>query len=443
MWHLQENNGSLTIIELLPYSNDTVFANRQQKLDALELIHSVIEFAIAGLEHFIKLELSLFDAQVGDNLCQIRAYNLLILAEKWLKNQDKKEIFLKKNLEIKRYKINLKSAYYTWKKAVDDRVQREKSLDSNEDIHSFLSRQNLLINFQQDIVFLIMCYFLTHVALRDEMIPIAINYEKLVKEMKISQYRAKRIIHKYQLAISKMGCDFILNAARNLSYENSYTGLLPKLCRISDENRTVLPCLIVMDIILNHCINRKIPILCIANLKNKSMKKKGIAYFVLSGKEKTLMLEKYNSNSSNCLVISGDTIGTQNRSIRGFIKSFLDLNPYTLILANMASHPQYSGKRLALFRDNPFLELTDFTNNSMVSRETEKLCQLRKFAHAQGCSKENQGTWFVRHIYPSSLFFEINQLYFDKGVKVFDAYDVLKNDENYREIECQIREIMS
>jgi hypothetical protein len=50
----------------------------------MELIQTIILVSIVALKHFLKENLTEFDAQVGENLCQIRAYKNLKVAERWL-----------------------------------------------------------------------------------------------------------------------------------------------------------------------------------------------------------------------------------------------------------------------------------------------------------------------------------------------------------------------
>ena len=71
-----------TLLSLLPYAPNAELLSKHQKIDDLYFIKSVIDFSLTALEAFLLGHLAHFDAQVGENLCQIRAYKVIQLAKK-------------------------------------------------------------------------------------------------------------------------------------------------------------------------------------------------------------------------------------------------------------------------------------------------------------------------------------------------------------------------
>lgn len=75
----------------------------------------------------------------------------------------------------------------------------DKSLDKPICIYNFFEEIGILVELNDDILFIIQCYFLTKYAMRDkDEIPIAINYEKICCDFNISHTQAKHLIHKSQ-----------------------------------------------------------------------------------------------------------------------------------------------------------------------------------------------------------------------------------------------------
>ncbi len=70
---------------LLPQHRDSLLINKSQKANALTVAGHLTRLAVEAIEAFINCRLSLFDAQVGENLCQIRAYKIQTISLKYRK----------------------------------------------------------------------------------------------------------------------------------------------------------------------------------------------------------------------------------------------------------------------------------------------------------------------------------------------------------------------
>ena len=428
------NSNSLeqyNILSLLPYTECAQLINKKQKLDDLYFFKSVVDFSLKGLEHFIQGNLSQFDAQVGENLCQIRAYRIAYIWKNVLNSSQLKNQFIEKINIVKEYQKKLDNVISYWEEAVKHSTAYNKELDGSEDINSFLDRHDIFLKLDEEIVFIISCFFLTYFNIRRENLPIAINLVLISKELNISKYRAKRLTHKYQQTVCKLGCDFIIKIANELGENSDYLEILQKFYQISDEDRIVLPCYMASEIIFHHCIKEKIPILLCAHRKDKSSKKiEDIIYFLLvgCGDERHFSLVSYEKYSTSyCMVISGDMEFELLEHPQRYTINFLKKNPLKIILANTATHPQYSGKKLLKYRNDPFLLLDDNEHTPNTIFHKENLIHMKNFAVDVGCSKENPATFFLRHIYSSQVDAEVNNL--KREGFLYEAYKMLHHEE--------------
>ena len=419
------------ILSLLPYTECAQLINKKQKLDDLCFFKSVIDFSLKGLEHFIQGNLSQFDAQVGENLCQIRAYRIVYIWKSLLNSPQLKNQFIKKVNLIKEFQKKLANVFFYWKEAIEHSTYYNKDLDGPENINSFLDKNDIFLRLDEEIVFVISCFFLTYFNIRSENIPVAIDLVFISKELNISKYRAKRLTHKYQKTVCKLGCDFIIKISSALGSNFNYLETLPKLYQVSDEDRVVLPCYIASEVIFHHCIKEKIPIfLCVKRKDRKYKEIKDIIYFLLVGDDEKKHLSFVSGEeylTSYCMVISGDMEFDPLEHPKRYAINFLKKDPLKLILANTATHPQYSGKKLLKYRNDPFLliDISEHTPNTLYHKEN--LINMKKFAVDIGCSKENPSTFFLRHIYASQVAKEVDKL--KHNGPLYEAYKMLHHEE--------------
>ncbi len=394
-------NQPYSIIHLLPYSESRVLNDRNQKKSEIQLIKTIILVSITALKHFLKGDLSEFDAQVGENLCQIRAYKNIKVAQLWLESEKKSRDLTQLIQQLKTYYKKIKQFIVEWGLLIKQTKHYDAELDKSETIRFFLLKNDLNLDLPEDIVYLISCFFLTYFSVRVENIPLAIDFKRIALKFNVSKHRAERLTHRFQLIASKLGCDFILNIASELPLKKRYSNVLPTLYLLSDVDRTVLPCCLVSEIILAHCINKKIPVLILFN--RVQLETKELIYFLLEGEDYITFTE-----DKPCLVILGDNLSTKKTS-EDYINYLNDINPIELILANTATHPQYAGNRLSSLSNNPFLSLFDKSNDD-ATFFSNRLITLKELASKFGCSKQFPLAFFLRHIYSSKLSVEFNKL---------------------------------
>ena len=294
------------ILSLLPYSEDSQLINKNQKLTDLYFIKSVVDISLMALENFIEGKLVLFDAQVGENLCQIRAFKIIQLANNYLSSLETKQEIITEISHIKSYKNKLEEVIIQWESAVSHAFSYNKSLDSHETIGSFIERNDIGLDVKEDCLFIITCFFLAHFSFRDEGLPVAINLNFVSRELHVSKYKSKRLIHKYQVLVCELGCRAIITASKTMTDNFKYFDILPQLYKVSDESRAVLPCYITSEVIFNYSIKKKTPIILIVHRINHTTGKvEDVICFMLVGNNKDglelVPVENYLTH--NCIVV--------------------------------------------------------------------------------------------------------------------------------------------
>lgn len=410
-----------SILYLLPYSEHTVLSDKSQKLSDLYFIKSVFGYSMIALERFMLGDLSLFDAQVGENLCQVRAYKILQLSKKYHNSTSSRQSLIDRHTALKAYNSHLEQVITDWKKAIQVSHHYHKSLDKKEGMHAFLKRHDLFCVLNEDIIFIVACYFLAHFNIHREDILGTINLAMIADELNISKYKANRLKHKYQSLVCKLGCNFILTIAPDLKERVDY-GILPQLYKIADENRAVLPCLMVTEVILYHCLQESIPIFLIIRRK-VAENLQDVIYAVLgadTNRDTLFPVLASQYLEQPCLVISGHVKLPNFEMPSIYWKRLVKMPLLTVILANTASHPQYSGEKLIPFKENPFANLTTYP-----LQHAENLINLRQIALQEGCSQENQSMFFLRHIYASQVATEIKKILDNRDIASHDGHNLM------------------
>ncbi|MBA2657122.1 MAG: hypothetical protein H0U70_09090 [Tatlockia sp.] len=409
---------NFTILSLIFYMENAQLISKKQKMDNLYLTLKIVDLSIIALNFFLKENLVAFDAQVGENLCQIRAYRILNLAKKWLHKLLMKHEFQKQIDKLIKYRAHLQNVVAEWEQAIQLSKCFNKNLDGIENIADFFARHDLAFDLNEEMVFIIACYFLTRFNIRVDNIPVAINLKQIADELTISKHKAKRLSHHYQQLICQLGCEFIMQIASELPSKYSHMEILPSLYKIADENRTVLPCHIVSEILFNHAIQEKVPVLLKVTrfCPTRTTPYDTILFLLLGDKENKNQFSLIPCNLNfprNCLVVSGeahDPEGNTRETTKNYITRFLKETPLKLILANTAIHPQYSGKRLEAFKDNPFIAILADSKLASCEKLEKNLALMRRFAFNTGCSQQTPTTFLLRHVYANILENELNDL---------------------------------
>lgn len=403
-------------LDLLPQKQDSILTDRKNKIQLLLLAKKITALSIEALELFIQKKLSSFDAQVGENLCQIRAYKILLLGKKLLSNQVPHIEEDLENLKVLYERIN--PLVFQLEDFKNKKICYNDFLDKKETVISFLSKNELYLALSTDTMFLIFSYFLDIFCIRKDQIPIAMDYDGMPIFLGISKYLSRRITHDYQKKLSQLSSDFIMSLPDETPCLEDFRLVMPQLKQISDEDRSVLPCHSVTFTILHNMIYRELPLLIIVERKLKNSEEIDKIVFLFSGNKKknNFSLANHGKNpSSPCMIIRGEVIydGAKNiESSSSYAQRFFQTGIIEILLQNTAMHPQYSGKKLFSLRENPFFHLIK-DGSKFIATATKKLefqfSSHRSEALRIGCCKENPNLFSLKHIFCNMLNEELSK----------------------------------
>ncbi|MGA2655126.1 MAG: hypothetical protein ABSF18_04005 [Gammaproteobacteria bacterium] len=403
-------------LDLLPQKKEGMLVDRKSKIQLLQLTEKITELSIKALEAFFAKRFSNFDAQVGENLCQIRAYKILLLGYDLL---NKRTAHIEADLQnLKKSKGRIKSIINNLENFNNNITSYNELLDKKETVTSFYQKNGVYFSLSLDTLFLILSYFLDFFSIREERMPIAINHKEISIHLFTSKYISKRITHDYQKKLTQLSTDFIIKISKETPSLNKINEIMPELKKISDEDRTVLPCHNVTLAILENMIIRELPLLIIAERKYNADKEIDKIMFLYSGnKNEYNFIFKKNVIDFNmpCMVIRGEMVYNDKNSIESqaqYSKRFMHTGVMNILLQNTAMHPQYSGAKLLTMRENPYLNLMHSKNPSILSTAKQQesiLITYKNQAMVVGCCKENPKLFHLKHIFCNTLSAEIDK----------------------------------
>ncbi len=418
-------NEEFNIFAILPFFEDSQLVNKAQKGKLLHLLNALVAIAIEGLNTFIAGRLIAFDAQVGENLCQLRAYHIFFLTKKLLSNSPSRKIFYSQVAQLLQYKKDIKKTIYHWDEAVSHSCSYEKNFDKVEQVKPFLERNKLLILLNEDVVLLTMCYFLARFSIRQNNILYSICLEKIAHELEISKSQAKKLTRKYQAIICKLGYNFISQVVADFPEYKHYRAILPSLLMAADDARFVLPCYAVSYIIFHHALKQKAPIFLSVHRIGTYIVNEIVYFLIIGDHIHNPILTSYNEHlHSHCIAIEAEVNYGDMKQVEttaDYVNRLLQVNPIKSLLANTAMHPQYSGERLKVIRNNPFAQLQPQKRN----RLEKSFKAMQTFSLKFGCHQEKASTLLMKHAYSSSIMEQINSLRSRYEVNVYDAHQIV------------------
>lgn len=396
-----------TNLALLPYESTIVIKDITQKISTIELMGQVLKHVQLALSYFEQNELYRFDAQVGETLCQIRAYKIYSLSA--YSNSQFLEAVRKLNSEVSHgiNKLLQQAAYYKTLLKVH-KSQRPESVRAPITLADFFKELDCIIPLGDDVVFLYMSHFLCHYHLvDDENIPMAIDFSALADELTVSRSFAKKIGHFYQKRLSELSCEFIFQLVKELPDAHELESLLPLLHHQSDEGRRVLPCYCVTEIIVLHMIKHQANLVLLVD--NSAHHKRTPRALFFKGSPQVYNFELMNDvhqPNQPCMVMYGSSMSPSDFTLDKLIAMGIK----EVILSNNAAHPQYSGVTLSAYKDNPYATLMAEERDSLsiqqrtrVQHRASVLVQLKQVADKTGCSSNNPSLFLLKHIFCNTV----------------------------------------
>ncbi|HVV69635.1 MAG TPA: hypothetical protein VG895_00540 [Patescibacteria group bacterium] len=362
---------------------------------------------IEALNNYIQGNYAHFDAQVSENLCQIRAYQLIQTLEEnkeYCKN--KLSNFIQQVKEIQHRCESLLVQYEALKNKQPSHYL--KFIRQSTTLKQVLDEHKLDVNFLEPVYFLTQAYVLSKYKLTGEFeTSHGIDYEKICQSLgNISKTYARKIIHRLQRNLSEFSCQFLFKLLYGLNAEQYELCLLKSLYFKDEVGRHVLPCYEVTKILLMHALH-----------SNKHIQV--VVARIAQNEKDTIEFTLQPSQKQNCYIVDYKSVGQTKRGIMLFtglarykqerlesrehyLKRFSAAGFETIVLCNMAQHPQYPGILLDNKKYNPYMEL-DLSSQphdySKKRRSTEEEFLKYKYLAAQlGCSRKDAGLFLLTHI---------------------------------------------
>lgn len=402
-------------VDLFPYKKDIQLTSIADKIRVLRLTDFFYKSLCASIEAFVAREYGKFDAHVGDSLCQIRAYRLILISE----NRDKEfiESLFKLTQEIKSLQMACQQLLQEYLVLRHKRTTREtQHIVQSMTLEMFLERQRFDIILTDIQIFLVQNFILSryHCTLSLDPWPgkggtkMTIYYSRFCEELKISSksFMRKMIVY-LQHNISKQSCHFIFQLSCELGI-NSYHIQLFKALYLKDGNgRHVIAGYEVTKAIMQHAfLTKKWIQLIVLRISEKVQEE---LYFMLKPAEnnKDYVLTNMIADCPNhqALIVCKGVAHYEtdiNETKDQYIKRFLDIGYEDILLSNMAQHPQYVDQQLSAHRDNPYLQLRDKLieqqHMDYVTRAEDQFLQHKYLSKKIGCAQSNASLFLLTHI---------------------------------------------
>jgi len=386
---------------LIPHNKNTVLKELAVRVDSALLFKNIVLDMIQGLTLFSKGEIyENFDAQVGETLCQIRAYKLL-------------DIYNNKPISLQIETLKTIEWHYhsisNWISTTKNYLSKKKAhwpenLKQSKTIFNFIDEiKNAYYSF--DSLFICLSYILSKYAIRDENnIPMKINYALVKNNYAISNTQCKKVIHHLQKILSIFS-SYYMKQLFEQHYTKHIGNLLYKTKAVSDENRVVFPIYYSSEAILLDSLKKAVIIIFLINFV-KSKHCLIIPFRFL--KNKIVIINEASIDHHKATFVlqsdsSSDIDTPESRKL--YISRLHRMGLLNIIRCNQAKHTQYSGFKLSNYAVNPFQLVKDNNQRlnalevALINRLESKLRNLQKCSLKKGCCLENHELCIIRHIF--------------------------------------------
>ncbi len=244
---------SSNLTDLLFHNKHAIIENLECYKKILVLYKFLLHESLLAAEDFLAKNYANFDAQVGENLCQIRAVMVYDLVNA------KSTSDIDNELTNKMDALKLLVAKITNKIAVFNLAIKRNNLEINKQyakkysLITLLKLDGLVLECNQEFIFLIKAHFLSRFSVLDgNGIPYRIDFARIMDLTGTSKHHVKRTVHYFQAAISAISTKYLTYLINHYEVLSDYAKYLPCLMRKADEGRSVFPCYDGMNILLHH-----------------------------------------------------------------------------------------------------------------------------------------------------------------------------------------------
>lgn len=348
----------------------------------------ILELALEALHHLQEGHLTLFDALVGENACQIRAYMICDLFNiKDLKSRLKDLILKVDEIKIILNTHDVKNLIKNLGKVENKEVSLKKILKKNQ----------LDIEVPRFVTFTILAYILTITkssSFNFRRIKIEENIELIIKED-----NQQKSLAKIRKATTNTFSDKLTKLARkklsddSVSYVQDEADLLGEANLIAfvhneyvKSNRvglSSLPCYISTDILLKRGISKKVPIIINIQMLNIVEANLGDYLTILytpDSQKQNYIASDISVNTSNSAAIVMEAFATDNNLTKESLRNLVTTNNLVndIVLPFFTTHHQYpdlsEDKTSYLFMDSKYEELKSKAFELGVCKSKPKLC---------------------------------------------------------------------
>lgn len=386
---------------LLDYSEKHVLIDIKSKLKIINIAIFQLQEIHDSLLAFSKHQYYKFDAQVGENLCQIRALQVLDMAThkaQFMLDNSTVSIVCRKLQRVILYGTLAKNKYYSL-------MISQGNIKNHQVLRDFLKNENFLLTIPQSYLYLAMLHFLARFCLLDEFgIPTQIDLKRIQKVIGISKNSAKRLVHLFQSNVALASTQYVLDLHAS-QHGSDITEQFRKLLYLSDENRAVLPYYESMNVLLRYVKSLQLPFVLIIKTPDEIPRDHITLLFICDSKG-IYSPASHTSTSLDrpAIIIEGvsSILGSNGKSASSdvFKQRVISVGIEKLIQLNMAAHPQYTGLVLDELKQNPYLWcLQNEPNNPYFHRLKRELENAQYNASVLGCERERPELLLVKHIF--------------------------------------------
>lgn len=375
--------------DLLPQHRESIVRDTQMQQSIVDLLLFSLNKLIEALKKFNLDEFLVdFDPHVGDTACQIRAYQLYLLAQRDTSLPISSRC---QSLEIISHQLSTLTTL-------------QIPLHNHQwTLESFLRDTDCYFTLSEDELFLFRCYILSYLKRSNPSGDIYISYDQVTTESGCSRKISKKFIRHHQIGLAEFSSKSVIDWAKEIYFSD--LDILEASHEKDDDNRPVLPCYLFTKVLYEHLQQRKCPVLLIVN-HSSHQQREDIPILFQDDHHKGIPIDSESRQAIKqtmpCVVIEGVCQNPYSENTAEFVERINQMGLRDLLLANMASHPQYSGQKLTHLRENPFAESATSLSHKINSFYDE-LEYFRHVAYKSGCCTQNRSLFFIEHIFYDSL----------------------------------------
>lgn len=361
-----------------------------------EALLQIFSFWKKSLEQFTERNFIKYDALVGDNACHIRAFALL-------------NIFQKKKHD-KAFQEVLHHIIYVLTRNIGSLSTTTIEKDvPQKSVKEFLRNNKLLFELPQrylfDVKYIIDSFLLT---ITKESLPTIgltlsekTSYQP-IREWGFAYNRAQYLVHNTQKVLSAFSCEYIITEARYLPN----TGLKQMLhIKKDSHDRSFIPQFFTAKVLFLRALQKKTSLLFkIRRYQNLTPIDTLTVMFKTNeyGSDFTVCNHPLKNDIPVIMVEGVINYETVTESSEAYRQRLFSASILSVLLANFASHPQYSGDLKHLsppFEEAHALVRQEGLCPQDILVEQKDFEYHKKYATNHGCSLDKPSLLFINHMY--------------------------------------------